>query len=238
MKTKVACSTLIVLLSTLAAGCKPVDESDDLPAKETAVPAVEGWFFRVVSGYPAAIDLEPVVLFKNGEYYEVGEAPLELLNVPESKKSRPTAWGSWQLKDQVYYLTNDKNKSYEYKLGSGNWFPAYPYSSTVKLKKGYKRTSGGDYGNGTNALAITKIDFLDATHFTQGTNAGVSTPNAGSWEKSTASGTYKVYGNTLEFTYEEGKVVKKSFAFGATGSPAKPTATLIFIGGDAYTDTE
>ena len=35
-----------------------------------AAPAVAGWYFRAVSGYPAAISFEPVVLFKNGEYFD------------------------------------------------------------------------------------------------------------------------------------------------------------------------
>jgi hypothetical protein len=30
--------------------------------------------------------------------------------------------------------------------------------------------------------------------------------------------------------------VRKSFAIGAAGTPARPSNELIFIGGDAYTD--
>lgn len=100
-----------------------------------AAPAVQGWFFRAVSGYPAAISFEPVVLFKNGEYYEVGEEPLESLNVAQSKSKRPMAWGTWQLKGQTYLLTNHKKQLSDYQLGSGNWFPAYAYTGAVKLKK-------------------------------------------------------------------------------------------------------
>lgn len=203
-----------------------------------AAPPVQGWFFRAVSGYPAAISFEPVVLFKNGEYYEVGEEPLESLNVPQSKSKRPMAWGTWQLKGQTYLLTNSKKQSHDYQLGSGNWFPAYAYTGAVKLKKGYEKVSGGNYGNGTNALSILKINFPDATHFTEGLNAGISTPNATAGKTSSASGTYTLQGNTLVLTYADGHVEKKSFALGAKGSPARPTADIIFIGGDAYTDTE
>ncbi|MBO0357870.1 hypothetical protein J0X19_07930 [Hymenobacter sp. BT186] len=203
-----------------------------------AAPAVQGWFFRAVSGYPAAIAFEPVVLFENGEYYEVGEEPLESLNVPQSKSKRPMAWGTWQLKGQTYLLTNYKKQLSDYQLGSGNWFPAYAYTGAVKLKKGYEKVSGGNYGNGTNALSISKINFPDATHFTEGFNAGISTPNAAAGRTRNANGTYKLHGNTLELTYSDGRVVKKSFALGAKGAPARPTADIIFIGGDAYTDTE
>lgn len=203
-----------------------------------AAPAVEGWFFRAVSGYPAAISFEPVVLFKNGEYYEVGEEPLETLNVAQSKSKRPMAWGTWQLKGKTYLLTNHKKQAHDYQLGSGNWFPAYAYTGAVKLKKGYQKVSGGNYGNGTAALSISKINFPDATHFTEGLNAGISTPNAAAGRTRAANGTYKLRGNMLELTYSDGRTVKKSFALGAKGAPAQPTADIIFIGGDAYTDTE
>ncbi|MBC8151579.1 MAG: hypothetical protein H7Z72_01575 [Bacteroidetes bacterium] len=216
----------------------PENASPDTAIHKRVAPAVEGWFFRAISGYPAAVSFEPVVLFKNGEYVEVGEEPLEMLNVAQSKAKRPAAWGTWQKKGEVFYLTNAKKQSNDYKLGSGNWFPAFPFTGAIKLKRVYERVSGGDYGNGTNALAITKINFLDATHFSEGMNMGVSTPNAAAGRKTNASGTYKLYGNTLELTYADGNVVKRSFAFGATGAPARPTATLIFIGGDAYTDDE
>jgi len=43
---------------------------------------------------------------------------------------------------------------------------------------------------------------------------------------------------TIEFTYNNGTVVKTSFAIGAEGSPAKPDNALIFIGGYAYTDVD
>lgn len=203
-----------------------------------AAPAVEGWFFRAVSGYPAAISFEPVVLFKNGEYFEVGDEPLENLNVVTSKKSRPVAWGTWKKTGATYWLTNNKGKSYDYKLGEGNWFPAYAYTGAVKLKPAYEKTSGGNYGNGVNALTINKITFTDASHFTEGSNGGISTPAASAWKKTGASGTYRIYSHTIELTYANGKIVKKPFALGAAGSPPHAVSTIIFIGGDAYTDTE
>ncbi|GGB29963.1 MULTISPECIES: hypothetical protein [Mucilaginibacter] len=206
------------------------------PAK--AAPAVEGWYFRAVSGYPAAIAFEPVVLFKNGEYFDVGDEPIETLDVTAAKSSRPKAWGTWKKTGATFYLTNNEGKTYDYKLGEGNWFPAYPYTGSIKLKKGYEKVSGGDYGNGTNALVIKKINFIDDTHFTEGSNGGIMTPAASAWKKTGGKGgTYKIYGNTIELNYGS-KVIKKSFALGASGSPAHATNTMIFIGGDAYTDTE
>lgn len=217
---------------------QPISNSGSQQVAGGTAPGVEGWFFRAVGGYPAAVSFEPVILFKNGDYYEVGELPLELLNVSEAKQNKPAAWGTWEKKGATYWLTGADHKAYDYTLGKGNWFPAYPYAANIPLKKGYERVSGGDYGAGTSMLSISTIYFLDATHFRQGANTGISSPSASGGSKSSAAGTYKVYGNTLELIYSHGKVVKKSFAFGASGAPAKPTNTLLFIGGDAYTDTE
>lgn len=200
--------------------------------------SVAGWFFRAVSGYPAAIRFEPVVLFTNGEYFEVGQEPLELLNVNQSKQRQPAAWGRWQQQQGAYLLTNADGKPNTYRLGSGNWFPAYSYAPGFRLKKGYEQVSGGDLGTGTQSLSVTKLTFVDETHFREGLNAGVSSSNAFGGKRQAAGGTYKLAGHTLELRYDTGRVVRTSFAIGATGSPPKPTNTLIFIGGYAYTDTE
>jgi hypothetical protein len=210
-----------------------------MPLRSTPVaPAVEGWYFRAISGYPAAITFEPVVLFKNGDYWEAGAETLEGLNIAEDKRKHSKAWGTWKKQGSTFFLTNSKGETNDYKLGEGNWFPAYAYTGAVQLKPAYEKVSGGDYGNGLNALSIKKIIFLDATHFNEGLNAGMSTGNAAAWKKSSTGGTYRISGHTIEFTYNNGKVVKTSFALGAKGSPAKPDNALIFIGGSAYTDVE
>ncbi|OOQ59423.1 hypothetical protein [Mucilaginibacter pedocola] len=229
MKIKRMALCLMLLLPLLAA--------DVTSAKPTTAPAVDSWYFRAVSGYPAAIAFEPVVLFKNGEYFDVGEEPLEQLDVVASKAKRPAAWGTWKKVGGTFTLTNYKGKTHDYMLGKGNWFPAFAYTGALKLKKGYKKVSGGDYGNGTQALFINKINFIDDTHYTEGSNSGISTPAATASRKSSSGGTYRISGNTIEFT-TEGKTIKRSFAFGASGSPAKASNTIIFIGGDAFTDTE
>lgn len=209
-----------------------------LPASWLKAPAVEGWYFRAVSGYPAAISFEPVVLFKNGDYWEAGAESLETLNIAADKTRHPKAWGTWRKQGATFLLTSSKGETIDYKLGTGNWFPAYPYTGAIKLKPAYEKVSGGDYGNALNALSINKITFTDASHFTEGTNSGISTPNAAASKKSAASGTYKISGHAIEFSYDNGTVVKTSFALGAKGNPAKPDNALIFIGGYAYTDVE
>ena len=204
----------------------------------SVAPAVEGWYFRAISGYPAAITFEPVVLFKNGNFWEAGAETLESLDIATDKSKHPKAWGTWKKQGQMFLLTNNKGETNDYKLGEGNWFPAYAYTGAVKLKPAYEKVSGGDYGNGLSALSIKKITFLDATHFNEGLNAGMSTGNAAAWKKSATGGTYRISGHSIEFTYNNGTVVKTSFALGAKGGPIRPDNALIFIGGYAYTDTE
>ncbi len=209
------------------------------PATAAAVPAGSGaaagaqWFFRAVSG-GSGVAFEPVVLLANGQYVDIGSEPLENINAAAAKAAHPAAWGSWRKNGATFVLTNYQGQPHDYTLGSGNWFPAYA-AGAAPLKRAYENTSGGSVGVATS-LFINKIQFTDATHFRQGENMGVSAPNAAGGRTSSASGTYRLQGHTLTLTYADGHTVRKSFALGAEGSPAHPVSTLIFIGGDAYTD--
>lgn len=196
------------------------------------------WFFRAISGNGGGVAFEPVVLFANGTYCEAGDGPVETLAPAADRAARPRAWGTWQKQGNAFVLTDNQRRANSYTLGSGNWFPAYAYTGAVPLKRAYEKTSGGDYGAGTSALFINKIQFLDATHFRQGENMGISSPNAAGGRTSAAAGTYRLQGHTLALTYADGHTVRKSFALGAEGAPAHPVSTLVFIGGDAYSDTD
>jgi hypothetical protein len=242
MKVRACVNELVFILFavcfTVTNALSNVVKPDSATGILMVAPAVEGWFFRAVSGYPIAVTFEPVVLFKNGTYWEAGGETLETLNIAADKAKHPKAWGTWKKQGQTFLLTNSKGKTNDYKLGTGNWFPAFAYTNALKLKPTYEKVSGGDYGNGLNAMTISKITFLDGTHFNEGVNGGVSTANAAAWKKSQTGGTYRLLGHSIEFAYNSGKVVKTSFALGAKGSPAKADNALIFIGGYAYTDVE
>lgn len=193
----------------------------------------EEWFFKAISGYPVSITFEPVVLFDNGEYMEVGTEPIGSLDRETSKSNRPKAWGKWKLKGGRYYLTDHKGKINDYGLGSGNWFPAFPYRANLKLAGTYKNTSSTDVGSGVS-LAISKITFLDGEYFMEGENVGALTSNASAWKKSTHTGTYRIEGHAITLNFSDGKQEKRSFAISAKGNPAVPNPRMIFIGGDAY----
>jgi hypothetical protein len=209
-------------------------------ATPAATPAGSGaaagaqWFFRAVSSGSGGVAFEPVVLLANGQYFDIGPEPLESVNPAAAKAAHPAAWGSWRKNGAAFVLTDYKGQAHDYTLGSGNWFPAYA-AGAAPLKRAYENTSGGSVGTATS-LFINKIQFVDATHFRQGENMGVTAPNAAGGRTSSASGTYRLQGHTLTLTYADGHTVRKSFALGAGGSPAHAVNTLIFIGGDAYTD--
>ena len=203
-------------------------------APGSGVVAGAQWFFRAVSGAGAAVAFEPVVLLASGQYFDIGDEPLETLNAAAARAKRPDAWGSWRKNGAAFVLTDAKGHVNSYTLGSGNWFPAYPAGATP-LMRAYEKVSGGQVGTATT-LFISKIRFLNGTHFSQGENKGISSGPVYGGGTSRTSGTYRLQGHTLTLTYPDGRTVRKSFALGAEGSPAHPVSTLIFIGGDAYTD--
>ncbi|RNL87870.1 hypothetical protein ED312_09595 [Sinomicrobium pectinilyticum] len=203
------------------------------PSLPGEIQSEEQWFFKAISGYPVSVTFEPVVLFENGEYLEVGITPTASLNIEKSKMERPKAWGTWKKENNTFYLTNYKGKTYDYRLGSGNWFPAFPYNHDIQLARSYKNTSSTDVGSATT-LAISKISFIDNQHFVEGNNIGTIAPASAAWKKNKHTGTYTIQGHTLILSFADGRQEERSFALGASGNPAKPDTKMIFIGGDAY----
>ena len=224
-----ACFFTVSLLSA----CKKSASKENQPSSEQDS-NVEGWYFRVVSGYPMSITYEPIVLFKDGQYVEVGDQPLEDMDPEQDKKERPSAWGTWEKQDDTYYLTNSGGYVADYRLGTGSWFPAYPYTEEIPLAKAYENTSGGDFGNGTSALFQTRIDFPEAGYFYHKSNAGVLTPGSTGWSQSADAGTYSIQGHTITLRYNGGEEVRLSFAVGAKGNPANPNGEMLFIGGEVF----
>lgn len=219
---------------TAATTAVPAAAATPAAAIGSGLAAGAQWFFRAVSGGGGGIAFEPVALLANGQYLEIGSEPLEAVNLAASKAARPTAWGSWRKNGSTLVLTNYKGQPASYTLGSGSWFPAYP-AGGVPLKRAYKNASGGSVGVATS-LVISKIQFLDGTHFQEGKDAGIISANAAGGSKRSGSGTYRLQGHTLTLTYADGRTVRKSFALGAEGTPARASNKIIFIGGDAYTD--
>ncbi|MGB5818683.1 MAG: hypothetical protein WBG90_04300 [Saonia sp.] len=201
--------------------------------KISKIPEIEGWYFRAISGYPASITFEPIVLFENGTYFRIDEEPIADIDFSESKKNNPNLWGTWKKANGKFILTNEKNKAKEYDLDKGNWFPAFPFDGSIFLKGKYEKISGGDFGSGLYALFKSEIVFLDEEHFTNSEDSGISSYSSNAWKSSKDSGTYRIDTNTIEFEYNGGKTIRLSFAIGAKGDNVIDT-DMIFLGGKAY----
>jgi len=196
-------------------------------------PEIEGWYFRATSGYPAAITFKPLVLFKDGSYLKVGEQPIEDLDITKSRIEESSRWGKWEQNKNLFTLTDANGKVKAYDLKKGNWFPAFPFETSISLKGKYEKVSGGVYSNGLLALFQSEITFLDDSHFTNSEDGGVSAYSSNAWKTDKNSGTYKVYENTIELQYNQGEKVRLSFAIGAQGDNVIDS-DMIFIGGKAY----
>lgn len=195
---------------------------------------MEGWFFRAAYTYPVAVTFEPVVLYKDGDYVEVEDEPVEDTDEADDRRERPEAWGTWQREGDTYYLTDHQGQTEDYQLGSEEWYPAYPYMEDVPLEAAYVNSTGGAYGNGVHALFQTSIGFPQEGYFYHSFDNGVLTPESAAWNRTEDAGTYTVAGHTMVLTYNTGEEVRLSFALGAEGSPARPTSEIVFIGGDVF----
>lgn len=226
--------TMLCLLSfaTLSACENKEPAVEKEPAQESS--NIEGWYFRAIYGYPVSVTFEPIVLFKDGDYVEIEDQPLEDIDEEQDKQERPKAWGTWKKEGDTYYLTNHKGNVADYRLGTGSWFPAYPYMEEVPLANAYENTTGGDYGNGTSALFKTRIDFPRDGYFYHSTDGGIITPGSAGWNKSADAGSYSIKDHTIVLRYNGGKEVRLSFALGAKGDPAGPSSDMVFIGGDVF----
>lgn len=220
--------------ASILSACEKSDSSQADNTQQIDDQNVEGWYFRIVYSYPMSMSYEPIVLFKDGQYLEIKDKPLEDIDKEQDKKQRPQAWGTWEKKGDTFYLTNSSGHVSDYKLGSGSWFPAFAYSEKNTLAKSYENITGGNYGGGTHALFKTSIEFPEKGYFYHSSNGAVITPNSTGWSDMKEAGTYTLNKHTLVLKYNDGKEARLSFAIGAKGTPAAPNMEMLFIGGDVF----
>ena len=168
-----------------------------------------------VGGY-VTVNYDPVLVLKDGTYYEDFDVPPADLDIEASRRLRPKAWGRWRRAGENFE-TLSPTKGWE----KSGWTGPYPGASAGERLAGtYSHLGGGGdvaYGGGTMIAVTNNITFMPDGHFSGGSSAGVSgnyetgSVTAGSSRK--YAGTYRLNGYTAELRYNDGKIERRSFVF-------------------------
>ncbi|TCP33626.1 DUF6683 family protein [Sphingomonas sp. BK235] len=200
---------------------------------------VEGVYFKSFTSFGVGgvvtQDFEPIVLFRDGRYYEVEGPALEDVDLAASRARSPRAWGQWKRQGDTFLLTDERGRVSDHRLQQGSFFKAFPAEAAGgALERPYKRVSGG--GNsalgGTMAIAAqTNIAFTRDGRFSNRSSAGASGANVAAYSRRPATGgRYRVARHTISFTDAGGRTRREFFALGSEGTPARFDTDLIFIG--------
>lgn len=145
-------------------------------------------------------------LFANGEcLYEPSE-PLESMDISKSKKENPKHWDKWQIKNNIFYLTDSQDgKVSDWK----NWFQVRPARNGFKINGKFKTS---DPFTGASIINSSAVYFDAQGNFAWKTTKG----GTGGWKpvlvNTESSGTYKINNRTITLNYNNG--TSESFFFG------------------------
>ena len=200
---------------------------------------VEGVYFKSYTSFGVGgmmiQDFEPVILFRDGRYYEVEGDALEDVDLAASRAAKPRAWGTWKRQGDTFLLTDDHARTHDYQLQQGSFFKAFPAEAVGgKLTRAYKRISGG--GNsaigGTMAIATqSNLAFTPDGRFSREASMGATGANIAAYSRKPGMvGRYRIERHTISFTDAEGSTRREFFALGSEGSQPRVDSNLIFVG--------
>jgi hypothetical protein len=207
--------------------------------------------FRSVAGIGVGgmvvMEFEPVILLKDGTYYEVSDSALEDVDLAAEQSAKPNRFGRWSQSGGSYVLTNADGKAKSYALQDGALFKAYPAEQATMLSTRYKRFSGG--GNtalgGEMMIARSNIyTFMPDGRFStegsvgassSGEQTGVSTTLQ---SESAMAGRYTLDNHTLVLTFSDGRQERHFFAYASKGTPPQLDPGMIFIDDNTFTGDE
>lgn len=208
---------------------------------------VEGVYFRSYTGFGVGgmvtSDYEPLVLFRDGTYYEVEGAALEDVDLAASRRAKPAKWGRWSRSGEAFVLTNSKGKANEYELQGGAFFKAFAAEAGGgKLAAKYSRISGGGnsaLGGDITIAGQTDLIFApEGRYVREGGGGGFSSTTAAYARYSPRAGRYQIERHTITMTDPNGQVTRQFFAFGSQGTPARPSTDMVFIGDRVFVDMD
>ena len=214
---------------------------------------VEGVYFKSVTSFGVGgmmiVDFRPLVLFRDGRYYEIDDAPLEDIDLAADSRANPSDWGQWKRSGDRFVLTDEKGHANDYALQQGSFFKAFPAEAGGPLSRAYKRVSGG--GNsalgGEMTIAVSsKMNFTANGQFTSGTDVGAlgsgSQTGVGvttsSKRRMTSPGRYTLERHTLVMQHPDGQQERRFFAYASKHTPAQVSPNMIFIGDRGYIEND
>lgn len=208
---------------------------------------VEGVYFKSATGFgvggAVSVNFEPIVLFKDGSYYEVEGPALEDVDLARARARDPRNWGRWRRQGASFILTDNRGRSNDHRLQQGSFFKAFP-ASAAPLRGTFESIGGGGNSAMGGELTIASMDtlaFLPGGRFATRRSTGAVSSGAMSGVGSSASarrgggGSFAVRDHTLTLTHADGRTERRFFAFGSRRTPAQVAPNMIFVGDSVYT---
>lgn len=154
-----------------------------------------------------------IALFDDGTYTE------DLVNTfgssaAESRRKKPKRWGRWRMNGKEIELRDHNDSDYDKTRGS--WI-IEPLPNDYRLDGCFGRlnsSSGADYNSGTTVGLAQTWCFWPDGRFTNSRTAFGSSSSA-SMRASTpkARGAYRIDGNAVRFTYDDGHTVTAAVGY-------------------------
>ena len=212
----------------------PAKDINAKPLHPNIQATVEGVYFR----YRGDNLVYPVVLFKDGTYWDIDDAPLEYTDFEVEKRSKSAEWGKWRKQDLRYYLTDQKGVTNDYLFGANFFRSTAAKQSGDFLNKAYKKIvfTAGLGPDGVSSFSSSRYAFSSNGRFTTQSVIGASGPNIAAGSDQSKSGTYSIQGHTIVLTYGDGRTIRRFFGFSTGGNPPKESRELIFIGSNPFVD--
>lgn len=195
-------------------------------------------------GGMVVMEYEPLVLFKDGAYFELADQALEDIDLAAERAARPVHWGTWKMQGNKYIFTDNKGRSHDHEMQQGSLFKAFPAEAGGPLNLKYKRVSGGGnsaLGGEISILVESRMTFTADGRFGSGSDvamtgsgdqSGVSM--AGGASKRRGVGSYRIHHHTIELRYPDGHSERRFFAYASSHTPARIDRELIFISDSPY----
>ncbi|WP_232629916.1 hypothetical protein [Methylobacterium sp. Leaf118] len=214
--------------------------------------AVEGVYFRSIPSFGVGgmmtMDFEPLIILRDGTYYEIADTALEEVDLAAERVAKPRRFGRWTRAGAGFVLTGSNGKANDYKLGDGSFFRAFPAGSGETVARAYRRLSGG--GNsalgGDVSIAIeSRYAFRADGRYGRGGSVGALNSGASTGvgtaigrRRAPEDGRYSLDRHTLTLTGADGRSRRVFFAYGSQKDPPEVDRDMIFVGDDVFSSDD